>query len=200
MKGLELHHLITCLNSTLYLCTSTAAQKILEEALEKGYVECHIWKVLVTGAAGSGKTTVKYRLFGEEPPSLRCSTALAEAAIRAISRQVIGTDKTGWFRVTSDELMEMLGGALKAGVPMKGLPSKALEAPDYKKPGLFSRLLVWKSIKRELASSPNKLLRSSMQVFTVLQVVLHCLLKPLWLPHRYPKLQFQHKLAMLNRN
>ena len=41
--------------------------------------------------------------------------------------------------------MEMLGGALKAGVPMKELPSKALEAPDYKKPGLFSRLLVWKS-------------------------------------------------------
>ena len=101
--------------------------------------------MLVTGAAGSGKTTLKYRLFGEEPPSLRCSTALAEAAIRAISRQIIGTDKTGWFRVTSDELMEMLGGALKAGVPMKELPSKVLEAPDYKKPGLFSRLLVWKS-------------------------------------------------------
>ena len=146
MIGLELHHLLTCLNSTLSCsCTSAAAQKILEEALEKGYVECHIWKVLVTGAAGSGKTTLKYRLFGEEPPSLRCSTALAEAAVRAISRQIIGTDLTGWFRIKSDELMEMLGAALKAGVPMKELPSKALEAADYKKPGLFSRLLVWKS-------------------------------------------------------
>ena len=81
--------------------------------------------MLVTGAAGSGKTTLKYRLFGEEPPSLRCSTALAEAAIRAISRQIIGTDLTGWFRVTSDELMEMLGGALKAGVPIKELPPKS---------------------------------------------------------------------------
>ena len=98
MIGLELHHLLTCLNSTSsYLFTSAAAQKILEEALEKGYVECHIWKVLVTGAAGSGKTTLKYRLFGEEPPSLRCSTALAEAAIRAISRQIVGTNITGWF-------------------------------------------------------------------------------------------------------
>ena len=77
--------------------TSPGAQKILKEALEKGYVECHIWKVLVTGAAGSGKTILKYRLFGEEPPSLRWSTALAEAAIRAISREIVGTDQTGWF-------------------------------------------------------------------------------------------------------
>ena len=58
----------------------------MQEALEKGYVDCHIWKVLVTGAAGSGKTSLKHRLFGEEPPSLHCSTALAAAAIRAISR------------------------------------------------------------------------------------------------------------------
>ena len=99
--------------------TSTAAQHILQEALEKGYVDCHIWKVLVTGAARSGKTSLKHRLFGEDPPSLRCSTALAEAAIRAISREIVGTSITGWFRVTHEELMEMLGGALKAGVPME---------------------------------------------------------------------------------
>ena len=103
--------------------TSTAAQQILQEALEKGYVDCHIWKVLVTGAAGSGKTSLKHRLFGEEPPSLRCSTALAEAVIRAISREIVGTSVTGWFRVTYEELMELLGGALKAGVPMEKLPS-----------------------------------------------------------------------------
>ena len=105
-----------------FIHTSTAAQQILQDALEKGYVDCHIWKVLVTGAAGSGKTTLKHRLFGEEPPSLRCSTALAEAAIRAISREIVGTSVTGWFRVTYEELMEMLGGALKAGVPMEKSP------------------------------------------------------------------------------
>ena len=75
--------------------------------------------MLVTGAAGSGKTSLKYRLFGKELPSVRCSTALAEAAIRAISREIVGTDLTGWFKVTPDELMAMLGGALKAGVPME---------------------------------------------------------------------------------
>ena len=98
----------------------------------KGYVDCHIWKVLVTGAAGSGKTTLKHRLFGKDPPSLRCSTALAEAAIRAISREIVGTDQTDWFRVTHDELMGMLGGALKAGVPMEELPSQTSELADYK--------------------------------------------------------------------
>jgi len=79
--------------------------------------------VLVTGAAGSGKTSLKHRLFGEEPPSLRCSTALAKAAIRAISREIVGTSVTGWFRVTYKELMEMLAGALKAGIPMEKSPS-----------------------------------------------------------------------------
>ena len=79
--------------------------------------------MLVTGAAGSGKTTLKHRLFGEDPPSLRSSTALAEAAIRAISREIVGTSVTGWFRVTYEELMAMLGGALKAGVPMETSPS-----------------------------------------------------------------------------
>ena len=111
-----------CTRCWEYVITRTSAvdsQQILEEALEKGYVNCYIWKVLVTGAAGSGKTCLKHRLLGEEPPSIRCSTALAEAPIRAISHEIVGTDKTGWFRVTYDELMEMLGGALKAGVPME---------------------------------------------------------------------------------
>ena len=75
--------------------------------------------MLVTGTAGSGKTSLKHRLFGEEPPSLRCSTALAEAAIRAISREIVGTSVNGWLRVTYEELMELLGGALKAGIPME---------------------------------------------------------------------------------
>jgi len=57
--------------------------------------------------------------FWRKPPSIRCSTALAEAAIRAISRAIVGTDLTGWFRVTYGQLMEMLGGALKVGIPME---------------------------------------------------------------------------------
>ena len=112
--------------------------------------------MLVTGAAGSGKTTLKYRLFGEDAASLRCSTPLAEAAIRAISREIVGTDLTGWFRVSYEELMEMLGGALKAGVPMQvpvpGTPNIVV----HKKPGIFSRLLVWKSKYQKRTSKRTK--------------------------------------------
>ena len=122
------------MSTPAYLYTSTAAQQILQEALEKGYVDCHIWKVLVTGAAGSGKTTLKHRLFGEEPPSLRCSTVLAEAAIRAISREIVGTNITGWFRVTYEEMMEMLGGALKVGIPMEKSPSGVTRVVAHKQP------------------------------------------------------------------
>ena len=94
-------------------------RQILEEALEKGYVLCSIIKILTLGAAGSGKTHTKFRLLRENPPKTRCSTPLTEAAIRAISRVLIGTDLTGWFRVSYEELMSMLAKALKAGVPME---------------------------------------------------------------------------------
>ena len=119
---------------------STASQKILEEALEKGYVDCHIWKVLVTGAAGSGKTSLKCRLFGKQLPSVRCSTAQAEAAIRAISREIVGTDQdlTNWFRVTPDDLMGMLSEAFKAGVPMKGKKLQSRTEAFYKWPAQVS--------------------------------------------------------------
>ena len=97
--------------------------------------------MLVTGAAGSGKTSLKCRLFGKELPRVRCSTALAEAAIRAISREIVGTDQdlTNWFRVTPDDLMRMLSEALKAGVPMEGkkLQSRT-EAAFYKWPAKVS--------------------------------------------------------------
>ena len=86
--------------------------------------------MLVTGVAGSGKTSLKHLLFGEEPPSIRRSTALAEATIRAISRVIVGTDRTGWFRITYDKLMEMLGGALKAGIPMDETKASSSDTPE----------------------------------------------------------------------
>ena len=53
----------------------------------------------------------------------------------------MGTDQTGWFRVTADELMGMFGGALKAGVPMDRSQTLSSEAPQVatqKQPGKSS--------------------------------------------------------------
>ena len=116
--------------------------------------------MLVTGAAGSGKTSLKYCLFGQELPTVRCSTALAEAAIRAISREIVGTDLTGWFKVTPDELMAMLGGALKAGVPMEEnmLQSGTSEASFQKCPtkGSATDDSKMSTIANSTAKSPPK--------------------------------------------
>ena len=49
---------------------------------------------------------------------------------KAISRVIVGTDQTGWFRVTPDELMGMLGEALKAGVPMDRSQTLSSGAPQ----------------------------------------------------------------------
>ena len=126
----KFNNFITCTSAA----TTNSSRKILEDALEKGYVLSHIWKVLVTGAAGSGKTTLKHRLFGEDPPNLRCSTVLAEAAIRAVSREIVSTDLTGWFRVTDNELKTMLSEAIKAGVPMEMSLSETPGIDVHKQP------------------------------------------------------------------
>ena len=119
--------------------------------------------MLVTGAAGSGKTSLKYRLFGKELPSVRCSTALAEAAIRAISREIVGTNLTGWFRVTPDELMGMLSGAIKAGVPMEEwtLPSGTSEAGFYKQFSATDESKVSTSAGSTAESSPKSTLETT---------------------------------------
>ena len=75
--------------------------------------------MLTLGAAGSGKTSTKYRLLREEPPINRCSTPLADASIRAVSRALFGKDLTGWIRISPEKFMEMLADAIIAGVPME---------------------------------------------------------------------------------
>ena len=144
--------------------------------------------MLVTGAAGSGKTSLKHRLFGEEPPSLRCSTALAEAAIRAISREIVGTSVTGWFRVTYEELMGLLGGALKAGVPMeKSSSGGTTGVVAHKEP---TKVYTTHETKQpKIATAPGPVGTSPTLPLKLLQ-----------LPYLHQQVMFQHKLALQSRN
>ena len=99
---------------------------ILDEALKKGYVLLHITKVVVSGSAGNGKTHTKYVLFNElgKLSLIHKSTPLFDDPIRALSRELVGTDETGceWFRVTYDELNQMLAQSIEEGVDMEELP------------------------------------------------------------------------------
>ena len=82
--------------------------------------------MVVSGSAGNGKTYTKYVLFNElgKLSLIRKSTPLFDDPIRALSRELVGTDETGgeWFRVTYDELNEMLAQSIEEGVDMEELP------------------------------------------------------------------------------
>ena len=87
---------------------------------KKGYICCHILKILVTGTV----TKIYSNIVSLEKsllPGLCSSTELVGAAIRAITQKIIGSSLTGWFHITYEELLKMLGRALKAGVPMEKL-------------------------------------------------------------------------------
>ena len=124
-------------------------KQILDEALEKGYILCNLIKVLTLGAAGSGKTSTKYRLLREEPPVERSSTALAEASIRAISRALFGKDLTGWIRISPEKFMEMLADALIAGVPMEEQLEALRAGVEQLKKTLSEENLSKESVRKE---------------------------------------------------
>ena len=48
-----------------------------EEAMKHGHIRSWIWKLLLYGAAGSGKSSVKEMILGNPPPVTRTSTPLA---------------------------------------------------------------------------------------------------------------------------
>ena len=87
---------------------------------------------LATGAPGSGKTHLRYLLYGLFPPDLRISTACIEEAQRA----VIGTldsedsEESQWKPVESGGLKEMVAEGLSAGV--EGLEEEILVLASYK--------------------------------------------------------------------
>ena len=83
--------------------------------MAKGYVETSVTKCLVLGAAGVGKTHLKYLLLKEDPPEKRVSTGVADNPVRAVSCTLtgVGEDEDDWFRVNSDELLQMIGATIK---------------------------------------------------------------------------------------
>ena len=153
----HLIHYFACFSFTKFfrqsLHTDTrdtrTGKQILDEALEKGYILCNLIKVLTLGAAGSGKTSTKYRLLREEPPVERNSTALAEASIRAISRALFGKDLTGWIRISPEKFMEMLADALIAGVPMEEQLEALRAGVEQLKKTLSEENLSKESVRKE---------------------------------------------------
>ena len=86
-------------------------------------------KCLFIGAAGVGKTHLIYLLFGWPPPSLRCSTGVAERAIRAIACFKVGTNGEAWEIVSSEDFKSLLADAI-VSEKLQILPSPLEELPS----------------------------------------------------------------------
>ena len=87
---------------------------------------------LATGAPGSGKTHLRYLLYGLFPPDFRISTACIEEAQRAVIGSLDSEDskESQWKPVESGGLKEMVAEGLSAGV--QGLEEEILVSASHK--------------------------------------------------------------------
>jgi hypothetical protein len=78
-------------------CSDVENRDHFTKAKKEGTIDVRSLKGVILGFAGSGKSHVLALFFGEEPPSLRISTALTETPVRAV----------GLTRMTVDALVKM---------------------------------------------------------------------------------------------
>ena len=84
--------------------------------MKEGYVSLHLYNVLTSGVAGSGKSNVAALILGLPPPSVRNSTSCLEKPvclhIRPVSSTQCQVSESGWTAVKGEELLLMLGNAI----------------------------------------------------------------------------------------
>ena len=113
------------------------SEELLTKAMQEGCVECTSIILLLVGVAGAGKSSFGHILFDNEKGSLltvRHSTPLAQAAIRAVTTTVASVDATNsesvsWKRISSDGLQRLLADFSHAK-QLKDLPNQAPQTPD----------------------------------------------------------------------
>ena len=106
----------------------------MEKALKSGYIITDLTTCLASGPPGSGKTHVRFLLYGLIPPAVRISTACIEEAQRAVIDSLDSEDseENQWKPVHSGELKEMVAEGVSAGVEgiQDQIPSSTLHQPD----------------------------------------------------------------------
>ena len=106
----------------------------VEKALKSGYVITDLTTCLASGPPGSGKTHIRFLLYGLIPPTVRISTACIEEAQRAVinSLDSEGSEKSQWKPVHCAGLKEMVAEGVSAGVEgiEDQIPSSMMHQPD----------------------------------------------------------------------
>ena len=94
-----------------------ATYKRYLDALKEGSVSAYLFKILIVGAAGVGKTHLLHLLFNEEPPKVRHSTDLMERPMQTILTALKET--TAFKKITDEELFELLGHSVNDSLKQK---------------------------------------------------------------------------------
>ena len=116
------------------LSSFAAAQTVYDVALRVGMVKYRSILSILSGAAGSGKSTLKRLLFGMLPPEVRQSTPLAEAPIRAISYVRVDATDVEWHVIDDEGQDRLIAGEMAAGVtPDDTPPSEPTPEPGSDK-------------------------------------------------------------------
>ena len=66
-------------------------QRLLDEALKEGFVDCELFVTILVGPSGVGKTCLLHLLLGKQPPPTRSSTGVAESPVAIQIRAVSGS-------------------------------------------------------------------------------------------------------------
>ncbi len=86
------------------------SRQIFDDALQNGWVETQTTKVLITGIAGSGKTSSMHVLFEEDQPEVRQSTPLTRKPIRATR---VDKKSSKWIGVGTKMMLKLLAIAMR---------------------------------------------------------------------------------------
>lgn len=82
---------------SLAACSNVESRDLFKKAKKNGLVNSKSVRSVMLGFAGTGKSHILAFLLGEEPPSMRISTALLQTPVRAV----------GFTRMAMDVLVEM---------------------------------------------------------------------------------------------
>ena len=105
------------MTSLLIMIPAGSAENLrqFEEAMKHGHIRSWLCKLLLYGAAGSGKTSVKEMILGNPPPVYRTSTPLA---MRPTTVYRINLDGKEWTKITTlEEHRAFLARALLQSAP-----------------------------------------------------------------------------------